>query len=1319
MAASLKEKDKLWMESRRLPIDSYPETFVGAFEATFACLRDAGDTNKPYSMLQEILLKVSLFKKDALIQSSTLAILCSYMQDKSNAEKQDKVARHVRECLFTLADKSLLRFKLEDEDGDCYFRIHDLVLQYIQNKTETLWGPDGIRRMHTALLAAYVAAAEGTIGLQHIEKLRLEEPAAGCSAEKDRSDSGFQDDLERSVQRHSPCKDRPTISGSNTNSGKDQLGCSSCYENDQAIVLSYPWWNLDFSGDKYVYTNFIHHCTAMGEEFESFYIGLLCSFRWLQAKLNKTSLSEILSDFERPQFSPLHDAINKALLLHAPAIIRDKKQLGPVFLGSLSNLEIIGISDFLKDVRNQLFEDADSCFLPDRACISPPYGHVVKTYSAHNSTAVLGLGVLKDSSIVTTSGDGFVRLIDPITGGETCLGSDLTKHNDLVTCFGVNSSETLVVTAACDSVVKLWDLKGKCLRETFSNIHNRQIFSLVLSADGESGLTVSGDKTIKLWYLNDGSVQFTYAAHTDVVACACFTNLSEKETFFASCSYDKTVYLWRKNRPECPVTSCNPKLGVLYTLFFSRYQRQLYVGGKTGIGVLNFPSLEVRRILKGHEGGTFALCLARYESHSLLLSGGDDGWVKFWDVNDDHSLVFQAQIHSAAVRGIQCAFQENTMTIYTASVDQSVKQSCFSLSSLDNSSTQSHMPNHEGPVSAMTSASNERYAISVSWDRQVILWDSSNGTAVKVIGRHDDGDRITTVSSHGNRCFTGSQTGTLHIWNLEDESQNAAFSYVHPAAIGTLAALEGHPLIVGLCNGDIYVWDIQRPTQTAILRVIRTSQFGVRHLRVTPECSISALCDDAITTLSYERDYQEQQQHEIVTVKIKNMPPFPVVPLPKFKQIIIGFDEDSRLRTLILEIERNSKINSGLPKVEIATALAISEDQEHLVCGSDNGSVTIVTRHGKTLSTLPSVTGEVKCIELLPNATSVLVLTSEGDFVEYAQGKDGEAFPYCLQWTRTRWHIGAFHIDRVKAVSENLIAFVMHGDNLVQLWDLTSKALVLKLSAPSATKSILALQNGTLLTGSSDGRVCIWNLKDNGKALKPRIRANACHAPFGVEHLCRTPDQTLFLTASSDNKIGVHETVNGNLVRVISTQQHYGMRCISVSSDGKFVMCCHKDIFAQMIDLTTDIPSKQMLTYNTAWSRPRSCSGSRVFTEGPKCTINIADINSGDSMNLLGEQTQSKQYAYAHTRAVTAIVPYGDNHIITGSYDKSIILWLVPKHNIKESHSLCQFYFEHIVICLLVIGRKLCVGLKNGTVNFLNVQINKKKVSCESASIRK
>ncbi|XP_013392449.1 uncharacterized protein LOC106160403 [Lingula anatina] len=662
MAASLKEKDKLWMESRRLPIDSYPETFVGAFEATFACLRDAGDTNKPYSMLQEILLKVSLFKKDALIQSSTLAILCSYMQDKSNAEKQDKVARHVRECLFTLADKSLLRFKLEDEDGDCYFRIHDLVLQYIQNKTETLWGPDGIRRMHTALLAAYVAAAEGTAGLQHIEKLQLEEPAAGCSAEKDRSDSGFQDDLERSAERHSPSKGRPMISGSNTNSSKDQLGCSSCYENDQAIVLSYPWWNLDFSGDKYVYTNFIHHCTAMGKEFKSLYRGLLCSFRWLQAKLNKTSLSEIISDFELfecdCQFSHLHGAINKALLLHAPAIIRDKKQLGPVFLGSLSNLEIVGISDFLKAVRSQLFEDADSCFLPDRACISPPNGHVVKTYSAHNGTAVLGLGVLKDSTIVTTSGDGFVRLIDPITGGETCLGSDLTKHNDLVTCFGVNSSETLVVTAACDSVVKLWDLKGKCLRETFSNIHNRQIFSLVLSADGESGLTVSGDKTIKLWYLNDGSVQFTYAALTDVVACACFTNLSEKEIFFASCSYDESVCLWRKNSPECPVTSCNPKLGVLYTLFFSRYQRQLYVGGKTGIGVLNFPSLEVRRILKGHEGGTFALCLARYESHSLLLSGGADGRVKFWDLNDDHSLVFQVQIHSAAVRGIQCAFQE-------------------------------------------------------------------------------------------------------------------------------------------------------------------------------------------------------------------------------------------------------------------------------------------------------------------------------------------------------------------------------------------------------------------------------------------------------------------------------------------------------------------------------------------------------------------------------------------------------------------------------------------------------------------------------------
>ncbi|PLZ51674.1 hypothetical protein CBP15_14145, partial [Fischerella thermalis WC442] len=72
--------------------------------------------------------------------------------------------------------------------------------------------------------------------------------------------------------------------------------------------------------------------------------------------------------------------------------------------------------------------------------------------------------------------------------------------------------------------------------------HSGGVRSVVLSPDGQTLASGSGDKTIKLWNLKTGEAIRTLAGHGDGVQSLAF---SQNGNILVSGGFDNTIKIWR------------------------------------------------------------------------------------------------------------------------------------------------------------------------------------------------------------------------------------------------------------------------------------------------------------------------------------------------------------------------------------------------------------------------------------------------------------------------------------------------------------------------------------------------------------------------------------------------------------------------------------------------------------------------------------------------------------------------------------------------------------------------------------------------------
>lgn len=226
----------------------------------------------------------------------------------------------------------------------------------------------------------------------------------------------------------------------------------------------------------------------------------------------------------------------------------------------------------------------------------------------------------------------------------------------------------------------------------------------------------------------------------------------------------------------------------------------------SNINVYDTKTGQLRKLLRGHEGGVWAL---QYMGNTLV-SGSTDRSVRVWDIEAGiETHVFRG--HTSTVRCLQILMptkvgetadgrdvmmpkqpliitgsRDSTLRIWKLpkATDLSFIQSDADADAEENPYFVRQLAGHQHSVRAI--AAHADTLVSGSYDCSVRVWKISTGETVHRLQGHAQKVYSVVLDTARNRCISGSMDYLVKIWSLETGS--------------ALYTLEGHSSLVGLLD---------------------------------------------------------------------------------------------------------------------------------------------------------------------------------------------------------------------------------------------------------------------------------------------------------------------------------------------------------------------------------------------------------------------------------------------------------------------------------------------------------------------------------------
>ncbi|MBW4679893.1 MAG: serine/threonine protein kinase [Microcoleus vaginatus WJT46-NPBG5] len=300
------------------------------------------------------------------------------------------------------------------------------------------------------------------------------------------------------------------------------------------------------------------------------------------------------------------------------------------------------------------------------------------------------------------------------------FATTLADHLWGVTSVAISSDGQTLVSGSVDKTVKIWNLPAGKLLHTLTG-HTNEVWSVAISPDGKTLASSSGDKTVKLWDLGTGTLKSTLDGHSGSVNTIAF---SPDGKTLASGSFDSTVKLW------------------------------------------NLGTGQVGSTLSGHAGGVNALAFS--PDGRMLASGGFDSTVKLWDLQvscagaQACSPIQSLEGHSRRVQSV--AFSPDGRTLASGSVDGSINVWDLSLGQL-----QRTFLGHLDAVNAVVITPDSKTVVSGggSVDGTIKLWDLATGQLLATVKGHSDSIHDLALGPDGQTLASSSEDYTIKIWRLQ------------------------------------------------------------------------------------------------------------------------------------------------------------------------------------------------------------------------------------------------------------------------------------------------------------------------------------------------------------------------------------------------------------------------------------------------------------------------------------------------------------------------------------------------------------------------
>ena len=518
--------------------------------------------------------------------------------------------------------------------------------------------------------------------------------------------------------------------------------------------------------EPYIWNNLAYHMAEARrcKDLQS----LLFNFEWMQAKLDATDLTSLISDYDYlsvdydyfPDDSNLQ-LVQSAIRLSAHVLIHDKEQLAAQLLGRLLSSQEDNIQSMLEHVRKS---KRGKWLRPLTACLRPAGSALIRTIEGHTNV-VTAVAVTPDGRrLISASYDKTLKIWDLECGEHL---KTLKGHSAWVTAVTVTPDNKRIISASDDQTSIIWDLESgeqlKILRD-----HTGSIKAVAVTPDGQRVITASYDRTLNIWDIESGEILQTLKDHTDSVNVVAVTPDGQR---IVSGSDDKTIKIW------------------------------------------NMKSGELLKTLHAHNKSINAVSVT--SDGCYIISGSDDKTIKIWDIESgkrrntlkEQYFLFTAVALTSDDQHAVSGSDDGTLRVWNIKSGDCITK----------------LPAHDKSINAVAVTSDGRRAISASNDNTLKIWDIKSGERLQMLKAHSKSINVVVVTPDGEHGISASDDGTVKVWNPKNGEQLRTLGGNNNSVTAIAVTPNSRCVISASKDNTIRVWDLGSGEQLQILEGYNTT----------------------------------------------------------------------------------------------------------------------------------------------------------------------------------------------------------------------------------------------------------------------------------------------------------------------------------------------------------------------------------------------------------------------------------------------------------------------------------------------------------------
>jgi WD40 repeat protein len=399
------------------------------------------------------------------------------------------------------------------------------------------------------------------------------------------------------------------------------------------------------------------------------------------------------------------------------------------------------------------------------------------------------------------SGDASGQILRWEVSSRSKFGPPLAGHDQDVMAVAFSPDGRTIASGSLDRSVRLWNAASGAPLGAPLFGHDAGVYSVAFSPSGEMLASASRDHTVRLWITKSGaSVGDPLLGHSDGVLSVAF---SPDGRTLASAGADKVIRLWETTKWRPIGALLKGHLGLIHHVAFAPNGRHLASASLDHtIRLWDIAARRARGLrLRGHHKAVEVVSFSPDGRH--LATAGRDKHVRLWSTKSLNPL--DGPIDNQSVV-LDLHFTPDSTRVVTGGADGSVR--IHPLNQPGDRSAPVVLGRHGKEVSAVTVSPNGQLLASGSDDGSIRLWDLIKYQAIgKLREGHTDAVSALVFAPDGKRLFSAGRDGLIR------SCQPLAGARCHPFgrqsdAIYTLAISPDGKWFASGSGDTIQLWDV-------------------------------------------------------------------------------------------------------------------------------------------------------------------------------------------------------------------------------------------------------------------------------------------------------------------------------------------------------------------------------------------------------------------------------------------------------------------------------------------------------------------------------